>query len=149
VGATENNTEQTLQRILATVERAQRKEWVQIVSAILLSLATTASAWCAYQSKLWAGAQGDQVETADEELRQANENQALAGEIRVAETAVILKFVDAKVQGNDALADFFAARLQPPTRVTLLAARRPGRCRGAISGHVYGLVDNAGRFELR
>lgn len=46
-----------LQRILSAVEPPKRKRGFEIACAIVLSLATTASAWCAYQSKLWGGVQ--------------------------------------------------------------------------------------------
>ncbi len=42
-----------LRRILDAVEKDQRQRWVEIVCAIVLSLATMASAWCAYQATLW------------------------------------------------------------------------------------------------
>ena len=45
------------QRILDAVESSKRKRGFEIACAVILALATTASAWCAYQSKLWGGAQ--------------------------------------------------------------------------------------------
>ena len=50
------DTNELLQRILKAVEPAKRKPWFELACAIVLALATTASAWCAYQSKLWGGA---------------------------------------------------------------------------------------------
>ena len=50
-------TTELLQRILEAVAPPKRKRGVEIACAVILSLATTASAWCAYQAKLWGGAQ--------------------------------------------------------------------------------------------
>jgi hypothetical protein len=51
------DSNELLRRILNAVEPAKRKPWFELACAIVLALATTASAWCAYQSKLWGGAQ--------------------------------------------------------------------------------------------
>jgi hypothetical protein len=46
-----------LRRILTAVEKDARQRWTEVLTAIVLSLATTASAWCAYQATRWAGVQ--------------------------------------------------------------------------------------------
>lgn len=50
-------TSEMLRRILHAVEGEQRKRWVELTCAVVLALATMASAWCAYQSSLWGGVQ--------------------------------------------------------------------------------------------
>ena len=52
-------TNDLLQRILKAVEPARPKprRKFEALAALVLSIATIASAWCAYQSKLWGGAQ--------------------------------------------------------------------------------------------
>src|SRR5580765_5528692 len=55
--ASPSDTVELLQRILHSVEPAKPRHGFEIACAIVLALATTASAWCAYQSKLWGGAQ--------------------------------------------------------------------------------------------
>lgn len=44
-------------RILEAVDRDHRGRWVEIASAVILSLATMSTAWCAYQATLWSGVQ--------------------------------------------------------------------------------------------
>ena len=51
------DTTELPRRILSAVEPAKPKRGFEIACAVVLALATTASAWCAYQSKLWGGAQ--------------------------------------------------------------------------------------------
>ncbi len=46
-----------LQQILRAVEKDERSRWFEITCAIVLSLATTASAWSAYEATLWSGVQ--------------------------------------------------------------------------------------------
>jgi len=48
------------ERILSQEERVSRFDrWVEFLSAVILSLATVATAWCAYQASLWDGDQAD------------------------------------------------------------------------------------------
>ena len=51
------DTNELLRRILNAVGPEKRKPGFEIACAIVLALATTASAWCACQSKLWGGMQ--------------------------------------------------------------------------------------------
>lgn len=41
----------------AEVERKDGSDWIEIVSALLLSIAMIATAWCAYQAARWSGVQ--------------------------------------------------------------------------------------------
>jgi len=50
-------TNELLQRILNALQPAKPRQGFEIACAIILALATTASACCAYPSKLWGGAQ--------------------------------------------------------------------------------------------
>src|SRR5262249_25169693 len=84
-----------LHRILEMVEQRHRKGWVEAVSAIILSLATTSSAWCAYQSKIWSGVASSQHSTATEATQHAAENRLLAMEIRTLEAAIFIRVFEA------------------------------------------------------
>jgi hypothetical protein len=48
----QQQTQEILQRILNAVAPAKPRRGFEMLAAIVLSLATTASAWCAYPSKL-------------------------------------------------------------------------------------------------
>jgi hypothetical protein len=120
-GGTDQNTEQLLGRILAALEKRHSQGWVELACAIVLALSTMSSAWCAYQSKLWSGVQGSPGGAAGDAVRKAAEDRVLAGEIRAVEAAVFVRFVEAKIEGKDQLADFLASRLLPDTREALAA----------------------------
>ncbi|HEV2969681.1 MAG TPA: hypothetical protein VGY55_06800 [Pirellulales bacterium] len=111
----------TLHRILDLLERSHRRTWMEVACAIILSLATTCSAWCAYQSKIWSGVQGSRSGQASTESRKAAQNRSRAFQIRSLEAAMFIKFFEAKQANNEKLAQFFADRLPPPTKLALLA----------------------------
>jgi hypothetical protein len=111
----------TLHRILDLLERSHRRTWMEVACAIILSLATTCSAWCAYQSKIWSGVQGSRSGQASTESRKAAQNRSRAFQIRSLEAAMFIKFFEAKQASNEKLAQFFADRLPPPTKLALLA----------------------------
>ncbi|HYV34136.1 MAG TPA: hypothetical protein VE988_00445 [Gemmataceae bacterium] len=117
----EQKIEATLQHILAVVEKSHRKGWVELLNAIVLSLTTMSSVWCAYQSKLWGGVQGSSGHAATMAIQQASEDRLYAGEFRVVETLLFLKFFEYKTAGNDDTADFVIRRLRPEAKAALLA----------------------------
>src|SRR5271166_3705992 len=66
-------TASLLQRLLSTVEDSARSRRLEIASAMLLGLATIASAWCGYQSTLWSGAQTFSLVAANEAARKSTQ----------------------------------------------------------------------------
>jgi hypothetical protein len=119
VPSSASGPEGVLQRILQIVEKSQRKSWVEVACAIILSLATTSSAWCAYQSKLWAEAQGLRNGSSGAAAAKAAQDRILAVEIRALESSLFVKYYEAKIAGNEPLANFYAGRLYPNTRAVL------------------------------
>ncbi|MGH9939703.1 MAG: hypothetical protein ACREAM_25970 [Blastocatellia bacterium] len=115
-----NQTEQKLNRILAAVEKTNRKGWVEIFSAVLLSVATMADAWCVFQSKVWMGVQRSAGSAANAEDEDASINKLQAFQIRGLETTLFVKFAEAKSEGNERLAEFLVDRLLPSTKAALL-----------------------------
>ena len=69
---TPEETADVLRRIVVAVESAGRSRWMEVASAVVLSLATTASAWCAYQATLWSGVQTFQLDAANDANRRAS-----------------------------------------------------------------------------
>jgi hypothetical protein len=79
----------------------------------VLSLATTASAWCAYQSKLWGG---EQMARSGAALRAQREEavQGLAAvQLRAFDASMFISFVEARLQKNEAMESFLAQRFRP------------------------------------
>jgi len=107
------DTAELLQRILNAVEPAKPKHGFEIACAIVLALATTASAWCAYQSKLWGGAQMGRANAAVRASREGAVNSLAAVQWRAFDASMFIAYMEAKLEGNKALEAFLVQRFRP------------------------------------
>jgi hypothetical protein len=110
-----------LQRILNAVEPAKRKPWFELACAIVLALATTASAWCAYQSKLWGGAQMARANAAVRASREGAVNSLAAVQWRAFDASMFIAYMQARLERNNALETFLAQRFRPEMKPALEA----------------------------
>jgi hypothetical protein len=106
-------THDLLQRILKAVEPAKQKRGFEIACAVVLSLATTASAWCAYQSKLWGGAQGARANAALRASREAAVNSLKAFQLRTFDASMFIGYMDARLASNQPMEQFLFRRFRP------------------------------------
>ncbi len=95
--------------------------WIELAGAVLLSLATVSSAWCAYQSARWSGIQSFALAEASAFSREAGRLQILGGQKQAIQVAVFLEYYRAKRAGDDDLADSLLARVEPMFRGAVLA----------------------------
>jgi ABC-type multidrug transport system fused ATPase/permease subunit len=102
-----------LRRILTAVEPAKRKPWFELACAIVLALATTASAWCAYQSKLWGGAQAARANAAMRAGREGAVKSLAAMQARAFDASMFITYMQARIDGNNAMEAFLAQRFRP------------------------------------
>ena len=100
---TAQETAALLRSILAAVKKDKRRRWVEIGCAIVLSLATTASAWCAYEASRWSGVQTFRLAAASRASRAAAESHVLAMEERAGEAMLLISYLQAKSQGDQRL----------------------------------------------
>lgn len=107
----ENND--LLKIILSEVHKDRRSKSVEILTAIILSLAAIGSAWCAYQSTLWDGVQSFRL--ADEIMagREISELIIKSGQIRSIDGLMFVKFVEAFNNKDSALTKFYMERFNP------------------------------------
>jgi hypothetical protein len=106
-------TAELLRRILNAVEPVKPKHAFEIACAIVLALATTASAWCAYQSKLWGGAQMARANAAVRASREGAVNSLAAMQARAFDASMFIAFMQARLDRNAAMEDFLAQRFRP------------------------------------
>lgn len=106
-------TPELLHRILAAVEPAKRKASLEIACAVILALATTASAWCAYQSKLWGGAQAARANAAARAGREGAVNSLTAVQGRAFDASMFIAFMQARLERSTAVEEFLAQRFRP------------------------------------
>jgi hypothetical protein len=83
------------------------------VSAVLLSLATVATAWAAYQSREWTGQQSTGHSQATAARFAENRSAALANRQVQIDVATFTQWLDARAQHRTRLADFYRTRFRP------------------------------------
>jgi hypothetical protein len=99
---------------------------LEVVSAVLLALATVATAWSAYQSREWTGEQSTGYSQGTAARINANRAAALANRQVQIDVATFVQWIDARALHRPALADFYRARFRPefePAFTSWLAAR--------------------------
>jgi hypothetical protein len=86
---------------------------LDIGMAIILSFATLASAWCAYQSALWGGAQTFSLVALSKAERTASQNALVANQFRAFDASMFIEYVAAKDDGSSELEKFLYDRFRP------------------------------------
>jgi hypothetical protein len=119
VEAAPPDTHEMLRRILHAVEGTQRKRWVEITCAVVLALATMASAWCAYQSTLWGGVQTFKLAAAAKAGREAAKLEVEGIDARMFDKLFFMHWVEHRGAGNRQLEQFLAARFRPTMKVAV------------------------------
>src|ERR1700730_7604614 len=116
---THRETDDLLRRILTAVDKDPRSHWVEVTCAIILSLATTGSAWCAYQSSRWNGVQNFRLVAASKAGRESSESTVLAMQGRAFDAAMFINYIEAKKGGNKDMEDFLHRRFRPEMRLAM------------------------------
>jgi hypothetical protein len=114
-------TNELLQRILKAVETVKPHRGFEITCAVILSLATTASAWCAYQSKLWGGAQMARSNAGVRAAREQAVATLAAAQARAFDASMFITYMQAKVDKNQAMENFLVQRFRPETKTAVEA----------------------------
>ena len=89
-----------------------RDERVEVVAAVLLSLATVLSAWAAYQATRWSGEQANNYAEAAALRASANSHGTIASRQIQIDVATFIAWSDATQDGDDQLADYLRARFR-------------------------------------
>jgi hypothetical protein len=130
---------------------------LEIVSTVLLALATVATAWAAYQARQWTGEQSQGYSKATAARIAVNRVSAVANRQVQIDVATFIQWVDAREQNRDKLADFYRARFRDefkPAFVAWLATKpltNPAAPPTPFAMPVYRLKASgqADRLELR
>ena len=85
---------------------------LELISTVLLALATVATAWAAYQSRQWTGVQSQGYSKATANRIAENRFAALANRQVQIDVATFIQWVDAREQHHAALADFYRTRFR-------------------------------------
>ena len=99
------------------VSKGERR--LETWSAILMSIATIATAWCAYQSAEWGGEQSFMLGESMRAGREASLQAALASQRRSLDAALFMEWIGAIATDNEKLEDFYLERFRPGMRVAV------------------------------
>lgn len=115
---------------------------LEIASATLMSVATVATAWCAYQSAEWGGEQAFLLGESQRAGREADLHAALARQRRDLDVAVFMEWINGVATGNELLTDFYAERFPPNLRTAVDAwlATNP-RSNAAAPPHPFAMPE--------
>lgn len=102
------------QRILSREDQISRfNRWIEFVSAIVLALATVATAWCAYQSTLWGGDGAKFRVVANTATIRADQASSSALQQTSFHASLFVDWAAAISTKNELLADFLYQRFPP------------------------------------
>jgi hypothetical protein len=96
----------------AEPELSPREKRYEIIATVLLALAALATAWSGYQASLWDGIQSSNYTQASAARTQASLKHTEANQFRLADLSVFENYIDATIDGNDAVADFYRQRFR-------------------------------------
>jgi hypothetical protein len=97
---------------LSSPAHEERTEWVEIAAAVLLALATVATAWSGYQASRWNGEQAKAFSRANAARIESTRASALANAQSQIDVATFTQWVDAYAQEQTELADFYFKRFR-------------------------------------
>lgn len=100
-----------------SLSRAEQR--MEAYSAVLLSLATIATAWCAFQASQWDGEQAFLLNEASAEGRQSSLWTALASQRGMLDGIIFMNYVEAIAAKDDSLAAFYEDRFRPTLKVAV------------------------------
>ena len=93
-----------------------RTALIDIAMAVVLSLATLASAWCGYQSSLWGGAETYRLVNAFQAGRTVSDKTLEANQRRAFDASMFIEYVTARTEGSAELENFLYSRFRPEMR---------------------------------
>ena len=94
---------------------------LELISVILLSVASLAVAWCGYQSSEWGGEQSRLNQLANATRTEATHLRTLEYIRGVGENALFTSWIDAYAEGNQELLDFYRGRFSPSMEEAMTA----------------------------
>lgn len=100
-------------------ESPRPSRMIDFGSAIILSLATMGSAWCAYQATLWSGAQSFHLAAVSRSGVIATEKALAAMQWRTFDASMLIEYVAARLEGSEELEQFLYQRFRPEMRTAV------------------------------
>ncbi len=89
---------------------------VEIISAVLLAVATVGTAWSGYQSARWSGIQANSYSAANAARLESTRASTRAGQLTQIDVGLFTQWVDAYASDKTELADFYRDRFRDEFR---------------------------------
>lgn len=102
-----------LKEILVVVSQGQGRGRLEVVVAIVLSLATLCSTWCGYQAQQWGGDASSQQAASDTAERVAAESTIVALQQRTQDGLAILEYARALRAGDEMTSEMLFSHMRP------------------------------------
>src|SRR5947208_3068486 len=96
--------------IARVTDTSPSARWLDLAATLLLTLATVATAWSAYQSRQWTGEQSQGYSRATATRIAVNRTAALANRQVEIDVALFVQWIDARESHRTELASFYSAR---------------------------------------
>jgi hypothetical protein len=110
-------------------DTARRDQRVELIAAVMLSIATVVTAWSAYQATRWSGDQAENYTSASATRTESVRSSTEANRQVLIDVDTFLGWLDAAQSGQRSLADDIHARMREeflPAFDAWLATARPG-----------------------
>ena len=115
----------------------------EIIAAILLSIATVATAWCAYQSSRWNGEQSTLFAEASSVRSESDREFNLAIQLQIIDTEMFSLWKQAHRDGDDELIEYYEASLMRPELLQHLGDWVPSVSEPAEADAAHPLISEA------
>ena len=99
----------------APVSRQEKR--IEILIVAVLAIAALATAWSSYQASLWDGIQSSNYTQASGSRTNAAQQRTAANQFRLADLSVFENYIDATLEGDQEVADFYFQRFRDEFRV--------------------------------
>jgi hypothetical protein len=96
----------------SVAKRFDKADWIELLSALLLALATIAAAWCAYQSTRWGGVQANAYASAGASRQESVRASGRFNALVTIDVSVFERIVDARRAGDLDLSKFWEDRMR-------------------------------------
>lgn len=148
------DTDAMLRQILERVSVDRRRGRLELILAIILSLATLCSTWCGYQANQWGGKQSGSQAAADTAERKAAEYTIVALQLRTFDGISMLEYWRELRQNDAESQEALRARMRPQLRAAIDAALADGMLHdpskpGPLQRPEYALAEEQSAAQSR
>src|SRR5271165_6684622 len=95
----------------------RRKRWFEPATVILMAITTIATTWCSYQSSRWSGQSSGYQNQANDIQREILARHFESNQFEAIQVNIFMAMINAKMSGNQKLADFYTARFAGELKV--------------------------------